>query len=238
MQVLEYSEERTSMMFFPFANANGNVEFVRSHVNIIDDEVYNQLISSQTNSLLAIELVTGEHDVVMNGLLSALKQKNNLPVDAWQGINEPEGKDEIDNLRPISKVERHEVLRRSHGFLLFAMSFFGLLFLASSFIVLYYKLAADTSEEAENIKLLKKIGLTAQECRTYLQTHVAIIFFFPLILGGVLGLYLNYRFFSSGTALYAGYLVSRVAMMYGGMAIFGFFLYVALRKRFFRDVRL
>jgi hypothetical protein len=237
VDVLEFSQANTRMMFIPFTNSHGSLEFIRSHANVVDDEVYRNLMSGQFNALIAFELESGNHSDILDALLADLKLRNNLPDSAWQdgaefNINY---RDMIDGLRPLSRAERHDILLRANGFLLFAMAFLGLLFLASSCLVLYYKLAADTDEESENITAFKRIGLLNRECRGYLTKHIAIIFFLPLLLGGSLGLFLTYQFLSSSA--YVGFLISRVAMMYGGIAVFGIVLYGALRRRFFKDVR-
>ncbi len=235
--VLEYSQRKSTLLFQPFVNSNGSLEFIRSHANVIDDEVYRNLTRGQTNELIVFELASGNHQAVLDGLLTFLREKNNISSEVWRDTVEFSitNKDNINGLRPLCKTERHEILLRANGFLLFAMAFLGLLFLASSCIVLYYKIVADTDEEMETISMFKKIGLTDRECRSYLQNHTAIIFFLPLLLGGALGLYLTYQFFSAGTS-HAGYLISHVVIMYGVIVVFGILLYASLRKRFFKDV--
>jgi hypothetical protein len=242
---LKFTQDKTSRMFGTFINSYGNIEFAGAMASVIDDSVFERVKGEQNNEILLFNLKSGDDQKILEALLKALKQKN----IANGVINEKNAaslwassaidfydKDDIAQLRPISKAERYEICFRANGFLLFALAFLGLLFLVSSCMVLYYKLATDTDEEAEQVDLLRKIGLTVRECRSYLQTHIAVIFFAPLLFGGVLGLYLVNNFVSFTP--YRAVLVSRVAIMYGAVVLLDIMFYFSLRKRFFNDVRL
>lgn len=143
-------------------------------------------------------------------------------------------RDKVESLRPISQAERFEIAFRINGFLLFALSFLGFLFLLSSSIVLYYKVATDIDEEKEHAAPLIKIGLTAREYNSYLRTHLAIVFFAPMVIGGVLGLF----FINSmqNFTVYANYLKGQVLMMYGVFVVFDVLFYLALKNKFVRAV--
>jgi hypothetical protein len=233
--VLEFAQQDTSIVFMPFVNSHGSLEFIRSHANVVDDAVFESIRGGQDNSLIAIDAPGGEN--VTERLIAGLRAKNNLPSTAWLDASESDflDKDSYEGLRPIVKAERHGILLKANGFLLFAMAFLGLLFLLSSCIVLYYKLASDTDDETANVGTLRRIGATAPECRRWLGAHLAALFFLPLALGGALGLYLTYQFLSNSS--YAAYLTGQVAIMYGIVALAGTALYATLRRRFFRAVK-
>jgi ABC-type antimicrobial peptide transport system permease subunit len=244
-QSLNYMQDKTSRMFGTFINSYGNIEFAGAMASVIDDSVFEAVKGEQYNEILLFNLKSGDDQKIFEALLSELKQKNiengiineeNADTFWASSAIDFYDKDDITQLRPISKAERYEICFRANGFLLFALAFLGLLFLVSSCIVLYYKLVTDTDEEAEQVDLLKKLGLTVRECRSYLQTHIAIIFFAPLLFGGMLGLYLVDNFVSFTS--YRTVLVSRVAIMYGAVVLLDILLYFSLRKRFFNDVRL
>ncbi|BAE85465.1 hypothetical protein SDC9_10920 [bioreactor metagenome] len=121
------------------------------------------------------------------------------------------------------------------GFTFFAFCFIGCLFLLSSGIVLYYKIVTDIDEEKEQIGMLKRIGLNDKECRSYLTTHLAILFFTPLVIGVILGtIYMHAELEFSP---YAGYMMGFIWMIIGVVAVLDVLLYLALRKRFFRGVK-
>lgn len=242
---LTYKLDKTRQIFGTFINSYGNIEFAGAMASVIDDSVFESVRGPEHNEVLLFDLKSGDKQKIFEELLSEMKQKNieNGTIDEVKAATlwassavDFFDKDDIAQLRPISKEERYEICFRANGFLLFALAFLGLLFLISSCIVLYYKLVTDTDEEAEQVDLLGKIGLTTRECRSYLQRHIAIIFFAPLLFGGLLGLNLVDNFVSFTT--YRAILVSRVAIVYGAVVLLDIMLYFSLRKRFFHDVGL
>jgi ABC-type antimicrobial peptide transport system permease subunit len=120
------------------------------------------------------------------------------------------------------------------GFTFFAFGFIGFLFLLSSGVVLYYKIVTDIDEEKDQIGMLKRIGLNNKECRSYLTTHLAILFFTPLLIGITLGtIYMHAELLFSP---YVGYMMSFIWILTGVVVVLDVLLYLSLRKRFFREV--
>ena len=233
---LEFAQENTTVLHIPFVNSHGAMEFTRSHANVVADEVFAQLVTTQTNAIIAFDLASGCHTAVMDALLRDLSMLNNLPYSIWQTTAEFDlaNRDNPATLRPISRAEREDILVRANSFLLFVMAFLGFLFMAAASIVLYCKFTADTDEEKDHVTQLKRIGLTLRECKRYLSSHIAIVFYLPLFLGGVLGLSLTYSFVSAVDE--AWFLTSRVAIMYSFVVVFGTLVYGTLRRKFFKDV--
>lgn len=91
-------------------------------------------------------------------------------------------------------------------------------------------------EEKERITLMKKIGLTMAECKSYLQSHLAILFFAPMLIGGIPALILLHA--SMGFTVYAGYLMLQVLGLYVLFVLMNGLFYLSLRKKFFRGVGL
>ncbi len=240
---LEFKQSDTQNVFGTFANSYGNLEFAGAMASVIDDSVFDSIEKKQNNSLILFNLKSGEHGKIFAAILKTISEKNiangvvekSSEAEIWaSSAVDFYNKGDITQLRPISRQERYEICFRANGFLLFALAFLGILFLISSFIVLYYKLVSDSDDEAEQLSLLKKIGLTLKECRSYLQTHIAVIFFSPLVLGGAFGLYLVNSFVSF--TVYRGSLMLSVATMFLAVAVVDILLFFSLRRRFFRDV--
>ncbi len=239
---IKFTSNKTSQVFSPIVNSYGVIEFQSVMMNVVSDEVYERLKGSQDNEITLINLSGSGYDNIFEGIISLLKQKNvaagflsDENEDVWDIYAFDYGsKDEIKNLRPISKEERFEISFRANAFLLFALSFLGILFLVSSFIVLYYKLLSDVNEEASQIDLLKKIGITAEECRKYLKKHLGIIFFAPLLFGGSIGLYMVNNFVSFTTL--RGALMLRVTLMFAVVSLVNVALYFSLKKKFFEEI--
>lgn len=241
-QQLVFERDKTTAMYFNFINSYGTVEFPVMMANIVDDEVF-ESIEAQRDTAYLFNLKSGDGDQIFAALLDALRDTNNADSTLWANPEtkfvDREGgtyikRDDAESLRPIYKAERTSIAFRINGFLLFALTFLGFLFLLSSSIVLYYKVATDIDEEKEQSELLTKIGLTAGEYKAYLRTHLAIIFFAPMVVGGLLGLFLMNS--ALNFTVYSGFLKSRVLMMYGVFVVFDIFFYLSLKRKFIRGI--
>ncbi|MDF2717556.1 MAG: putative transporter, permease component [Paenibacillus sp.] len=237
-----YERNKTTAMYHNFTNSYGTIEFPVVMANIVDDSVYEK-IQAQRETAFLFNLKSGDGDHIFATLLDALREKNNADSSLWVSPEtkfvDREGgtyidRDKAESMRPIYKAERFAIAFRINGFLLFALTFLGYLFLLSSSIVLYYKVATDIDEEKEQAALLTKIGLTKREYKSYLQTHLAIIFFAPMVIGGILGLFLLNT--SLNFTVYASYLKSRVLIMYGIFVVLDIFFYLSLKNKFIRGV--
>jgi hypothetical protein len=241
-QHLTYERSKTKALYHNFINAYGTVEFPGIMANIVDDSVYANLRAQRETAYL-FNLKNGDGDRIFTALLDVLRDKNNADSSLWA---DPETKfvdrnggmyvdrDDAESLRPIYKAERYSIAFRIDGFLLFAMVFLGFLFLLSSSIVLYYKVSTDIDEEREQAALLTKIGLSMEEYKSYLRTHLAIIFFAPMVIGGFLGLFLINS--TLNFTVYASFLKGRVLIMYGIFVVFDILFYISLKNKFFRGV--
>lgn len=241
-QRLTFSRDKTTAIYDNFINSYGTVEFPVMMANVVDDSVF-ESIAAQRDTVYLFNLKSGDGDRIYSALLAALRAANNADKEVWSNPEtkfvDREGatyinRDDVETMRPIYKAERTEIAFRINGFLLFALTFLGFLFLLSSSIVLYYKVATDIDEEKDQAKLLTKLGLTSGEYRAYLRTHLAIIFFAPMVIGGLLGLFLINS--TLNFTVYSGYLKSRVLMMYGVFVVFDIFFYLALRRKFVRGI--
>lgn len=233
---LTFEQGKSRSEYASFIDSYGNVEFEGVTANVVDDAVYASLPPNLQHTAYLFNLRSGDGDRIFAAILDALREKNGDPA-LWPT---PEtkfvAKDSAEFLRPIYKAERYELSFRINAFMLFSFAFMGLLFLVSSFVVLYYKVVTDLDEEKEKVALLRKIGLTAAECRAYVQKHLAIVFFAPLLIGGLPVLYYLYLGFEF--TAYVGFIMGRIGLMYAAFALLNVLFFAALRKRFFRGAGL
>lgn len=234
---LTYEQEKTRVRYMSFINKYGDFEFAGAVANVVDDDVYESMSQkAQINKLYLFNLKSGDGAAIYEGILNALRIKNGNP-NLWKGGDAELGKkDNPECLRPIYSAERWDTALKICGFLLFSMMFLGLLFLLSSSIALYYKIAGDEDEEKEKFALLKKIGLTDREYRKDLTLRLNILSFAPLILGGILGLFLVYEVVSVSMAAYAEYLMGRVIFVYGMLAVWNTFMCFSLKRKILRSI--
>ncbi|MNO17146.1 ABC transporter permease protein YxdM [compost metagenome] len=241
-QRLVFSADKTTAMYYNYINSYGTLEFPVMMANIVDDSVFED-ITAQRDEVFLFNLEGSNGDQIFSALLNALRDSNHADSTLWTNPEtkfvDREGgiyinRDDAESLRPIYKAERTMIAFRINGFLLFALTFLGFLFLLSSSIVLYYKVVTDMDEEKEQAELLNKIGLTAGEYKAYLRTHLAIIFFTPMVVGGLLGLFLINS--TLNFTVYSGFLKSRVLMMYGVFVVFDICFYLSLKRKFIRGM--
>ncbi|MFV0520560.1 MAG: FtsX-like permease family protein [Lachnospirales bacterium] len=213
---ITYNKENTSTMFFPFINSYGEVEYSSVLGNIIDDEVYNSILSKEEGNIKLFNITSGDEIEIYNDLLT------------FKNVNGDETKIEGKNYTPISKSRSIEMTNTVMGMFTFTMTFISILFLISSSVVMYYKLVNDTEYEKEQISLYTKIGINSNECKRYLNSHMAILFFTPLILGGSIGLFYNFFFFYNIPT--RDYLMKIVLIMYLGFVIYDILFYCVVKK--------
>ncbi|HYE84108.1 MAG TPA: ABC transporter permease [Clostridia bacterium] len=233
---LFYHVENTDSMYAAFINSYGNAEFDTVIANVVDDVVY-ESINTPRYMLYLFDVKSDNKEKIFNAILASLRIKNNADDSLWASEEIDFGqKDNIQHLRPIYKAERHKIVFRMAGFILFSLAFLGILFLLASIVVLYYKIASDVDGEKEQIMLLQKVGLSQKECRSYLQSHLAVVFACPFVIGGILGLYfVNILLLS---VLDPGNLMQQVLVLYGLLAVLDILFYFSLRRNLFRGVGL
>ena len=235
--ILNFEQEHVRAMGISFANNPIRPEsagaFIQNYAHIIAHELWLELAKEgEINHLMAFNLARGDHGAVLDALIAELVVLNNLPEGIWD-IHFPEA---YSRLRPLSYYENMGIAFRSNGFMLFVFGFLGIIGIVSVFMVLYHKFASDIDDESETIAVYRKIGLTVQECRKYIQAHLGIVFFFPLFFGGALALILIYALFANMPEIDTWQHLRYVLVMYGGIVLFNAGLYGVLRKRFFRAV--
>ncbi len=218
---LTYDKEKTSTAFYSFIDSYGEIEFISVTANIIDDEVYNNIINPEITTVKLFNTKGGDDFIVYEELSSTLKTRNNSDVN---------------DLEPICKDLKVEANDKMMSMFSFTMAFISILFLISSSVVMYYKLVNDVEYEKSQVELFKKIGLNNDECKSYLSKHTGIIFFTPLVMGGIIGIFYNYFFFYN--APMRGYLLMVVLVMYFGFVVFDVLFYFIVRRSLIKNVGL
>ncbi|MBK5444853.1 ABC transporter permease [Peribacillus sp. TH24] len=69
------------------------------------------------------------------------------------------------------------------GSLLFIGSFLGLVFLAATGSIIYFKVLTEAEEDKSQYNMLHKMGVSAKEMRKSIASQVFVIFFIPLTVG-------------------------------------------------------
>lgn len=69
------------------------------------------------------------------------------------------------------------------GSLLFIGSFLGLVFLAATGSIIYFKVLTEAEEDKSQYNMLHKMGVSAKEMRKSIASQVFVIFVVPLVVG-------------------------------------------------------
>lgn len=223
---LTYSKEKTSSMYYPFINSYGKTEYASVIANVIDDSIYNNIRNKEITNLFLFNLEKSDDSKINTAIIDNLRLKNDTIID----------KESSTKLIPICKKISKDISSKIMGMFSFTMTFISILFILSSSVVMYYKLVNDIEDEKEKIDLFKKIGLNKKECKNYISKHAGIIFFTPLIIGGVIGLFYNYFFFYN--APIRNYLILVSLVMYLFFILYYILFYFILRSNLIKNIEI
>ncbi|WP_340372764.1 ABC transporter permease [Peribacillus sp. FSL E2-0218] len=82
-----------------------------------------------------------------------------------------------------SAPQDFQLALESVGSLLFIGSFLGLVFLAATGSIIYFKVLTEAEEDKSQYNMLHKMGVSAKEMRKSIASQVVVIFFVPLAAG-------------------------------------------------------
>ncbi|MFD9628136.1 ABC transporter permease [Peribacillus muralis] len=82
-----------------------------------------------------------------------------------------------------SAPQEFQLALESVGSLLFIGSFLGLVFLAATGSIIYFKVLTEAEEDKSQYNMLHKMGASAKEMRRSIASQVVVIFFVPLAAG-------------------------------------------------------
>lgn len=87
-----------------------------------------------------------------------------------------------------------EYLERIHAgaFLMFLLSFVGILFFLASCIILHFKLLTEFEREQQKYNKLNKIGITHREVSKIISKELKLLFYLPVILGSFISTFYNF----------------------------------------------
>lgn len=101
---------------------------------------------------------------------------------------------DIKVFKPISRIEEYLERKQSGAFLLFILTFIGILFFISSGIILHFRLMNDIGNERIKYRKLYKIGITENEISKIIYRELKILFFLPYLLGMLFATFYIYTF--------------------------------------------
>ncbi|MEN2666348.1 ABC transporter permease [Listeria aquatica] len=129
--------------------------------------------------------------VLPDGAIKSLHPEKYLHIQSINISNEKQAFDLSKKLEAqlssdaglLSYPETYRYVMNTMGVLLFIGLFIGLVFLAATGCIIYFKLLTEAYSDRETYVILKKIGVTRKEIRFSIARQVLIIFLIPLVLG-------------------------------------------------------
>lgn len=98
-------------------------------------------------------------------------------------------KKEIRAFKPTSKIEDYRLGEKAGVFSLFLFVFIFVLFSISSNVMIHLKLLTEYDKEKVKYWKLFKIGITEKEISKNISKELKVLFFFPCVLGVIIGSY-------------------------------------------------
>ena len=68
-----------------------------------------------------------------------------------------------------------------YGSFLFLGLFLGLLFLAGTVLIIYYKQVSEGYDDHDKFQIMQKVGMSLKEVRKSIQSQILLVFFLPLV---------------------------------------------------------
>ncbi len=135
--------------------------------------------------------------VVSNQMFSEIAaQVTPVTIKAYEVAGEKTTKDTTVQLQKLASEEMqlityYNIYRKgleSGGLNLFILGFLGLVFLAATGCIIYFKQITESHEDRSRYKILRKIGVSKKEVNAVIRKQMMFVFGLPLIIGVVHGL--------------------------------------------------
>jgi putative ABC transport system permease protein len=76
-------------------------------------------------------------------------------------------------------------LMSSYSGIFFVGIFLGLVFLATTIVIMYYKQLSEGYQDRRRFQIMEKVGLTKREVKKSIRSQVLTVFFMPLLMAGL-----------------------------------------------------
>ncbi|AHD06823.1 efflux ABC transporter, permease protein [Paenibacillus larvae subsp. larvae DSM 25430] len=168
-----------------------------------------EISSDNWRSIITIEKEI-EQDIFAPILVSGLLIVSNEDYEAWRGQTPEYGqyiyyayelenwKQREDTVRKISelvpekhdrdihfRVQTYKIVTQISTLVMFIGLFISVLFFLAAGSITYFKLFTEIEDDRSKFRSLMKVGMTIEEIRRVVGTHVGIMFFIPCLVGTV-----------------------------------------------------
>lgn len=168
-------------------------EYVGSSIPLHVDHLAEDITFKKLLKYNVLNSKTANITVVLSDeLFSKLeKETDHVNMEAYKFTNENQAKEinkEIESILPddasfSSFYNDYALGMESTGLLIFIGAFLGLVFLAATGSIIYFKQLTEANSDKERYVILHKIGVNKQEVRKSIAKQVFFIFALPLVAG-------------------------------------------------------
>ncbi|SHJ88132.1 ABC transporter permease [Hespellia stercorisuis] len=83
------------------------------------------------------------------------------------------------------RAESERMLTGVYGGLFFIGIFLGMLFVAATILIIYYKQISEGYDDKERFEIMQKVGMSQSEIRKTIHSQILTVFFLPLLTAGI-----------------------------------------------------
>lgn len=92
----------------------------------------------------------------------------------------------FDDNRTLTDIySERESYMKLYGSLLFIGIFIGLLFMAATVLIIYYKQISEGYDDRDRFVIMQKVGMSEREVKSTIHSQILFVFFLPIILASV-----------------------------------------------------
>lgn len=138
---------------------------VQPFLVVIDDQLYDKLAKDKENERKTVQVFKVKKEETSSTLTNKIARE--LPDEAAL----------------VSFSANYEEIQTTYGLIIFISGFLGLVFLAATGSIIYFKMLTEATEDRARYLVLRKIGMNKKEVRKVISKQFGIVFILPLIVG-------------------------------------------------------
>lgn len=188
-EVILFDQYFNKRVFNSYKNTDLTIEFGQEKVNFkISDFRDYPLLNQNTYSYAVIvkdDVFKKYYDSNNSIIVKAYKVDNEKNCAALDNKLSIEQKSELQKNYYTSYYNNYTVNLSMYGLMIFISCFLGLVFLAATGSIIFFKQLSEATEDKERYILLKKLGVNKKEIKASISKQILIIFLTPLLMGAM-----------------------------------------------------
>jgi putative ABC transport system permease protein len=169
--IISENNENKPMKITAYKNYSLTNSGMMRNAVVVKDEVYNKY-STKNNAYRVRGYVTDNK-----------KDSEELTIELTSLLSQELPQNNEDFLKFTSYYSQYKGGLAYSGLIIFIGAFLGLLFLAATGSIIFFKQLSEANDDKSRYKILKNIGVTNKEIKNSISKQIFIVFALPLVLG-------------------------------------------------------